>query len=127
MKLKAKHFAWIYLLKEGNVNNGWSYYGGSYDNDDKATDKAYHDILNHGVDWSKTKEPRDDQEDSFAGTFCEYNESTHVLEGTLHTNNNKEYRFGCCFDNSDIFKVMEEIGFVESVETFVAKEILKEL
>lgn len=58
MKLKAKHFAWIYLLKEGGVGK-WSFYGGSYDFDKQLTENAHHDILQNGINWSKTLEPSD--------------------------------------------------------------------
>jgi len=124
MKLKAKHFAWIYLLKTGGVGK-WSFYSG-YNFDKNITQKAYHDILTHGINWKKTEAPTDSFEDTFEGTFCDAT-STGVMDGVLRINNGEQYKFACTFAPDDIFEIMESIHGIETIEAFVAKELLKEL
>lgn len=126
MKLKAKHFAWIYLLKTGGIGK-WNFYGNSFDYDKQLTNLAYHDILDHGVDWKKTKAPMDSYEASFAGTFAEGTDDTNTMYGTLFTGNGHKYKFDCTFESDNIFSVMEEINGIESIEQFIAEKLLKEL
>jgi len=126
MKLKAKHFACIYLLKTGGIGK-WKYYGGMFEYDKDATNVAYHDILEHGVNWTKTNAPTDSYDSSFAGTFADGSNDTNTMEGTIYTLNGHKYLFDCTFEADNIFEVMEEISGIESVEQFIAKELLKEL
>lgn len=126
MKLKAKHFAWINLLKTGGVGT-WSFHGGGFSFDKQLTDLAHHDIMDHGVDWSKTKAPTDSYEDAFAGTFADSHDQTQTMKGTLYTKNGVRYDFDCRFDPENIFRVMEEIQGIESVEQFISEKLFKEL
>lgn len=125
MKLKAKHFAWIYLLKTGGIGE-WSFYGSGFDIDKKLTNKAYHDILDYGIDWKKTKEPTDDYESSFVGTECAAGH-TKTMDGVLYTVNGNKYNFNCTFENEDIFEVIEWVHGIESIDQFIAEKLLKEL
>ena len=126
MKLKAKHFAWVYLLKEGGVGE-WSFYGSSWDFDKQLTNLAYRDILAHGIDWNKTKAPTDSYESSFIGTDCEETDKHQTMEGVLVTGNGVKYKFGCTFESGNIFKVMESVIEFDSVEVFGVEKLLKEL
>lgn len=126
MKLKAKHFAWIYLLNEGSIGE-WSCYGGGFSRDKKLTDAAYHDILNHGINWGKTKAPMDSYESSFVATDAGYSDDHETMEGTLFTNNGNKYKFKIKFTSENIFKVMESVHGIETIEAFVAEKILKEM
>lgn len=125
MKLKAKHFAWIYLIKEGSVGD-WSYYGGGFCDDKQLTDLAYHDILDHGIDWSKTKAPTDSYESTFEGTD-QPSGNINTMGGKLFTGNGNSYTFKCAAEYENIFEVMENISGVESLEQFVSEKLFKEL
>jgi len=126
MKLKAKHFAWMYLIRKGQPNTDWSPYGAGYKTDPVARNLVLHDILNNGIDWKKTKEPHDSYNYEFVGTDVDGND-VKTMEGTLFTNNGNKYVFGCTFQSSNIFKVMENISGLESVELLISEELMKEL
>ena len=126
MKLKAKHFAWMYLIREGQPNTDWSPYGAEYKVDPVARNLVLHDILNDGIDWKKTKEPHDSYNYEFVGTDVD-GDNVKTMEGTLYTNSGHKYDFGCTFQSSDIFKVMEKVGCIDSVELLVSEELMKEL
>jgi hypothetical protein len=120
----AKHLAWAYVIKHGYVAADWNYYGGRYEIKRGETEKCINEMLKNGIDWDKTKEPKDDHESEFTDTFHEpiY---VDVMYGELVLQNGKTYKWGCKFERpGNVFQVVEEFMKLDSVGN-VAKEKLK--
>lgn len=91
---RADRVSWYYLIKEGSVVTGWSYYGNRFEIDAKATKRVKKLIDIVGISWKHMRPVEEEEESSFAGTFAEHSEYTPVLRGNLILNNGKKYAFG---------------------------------
>lgn len=91
---KADKFAWKFLIEEGKVHIGWSYYGGGFDFDDALTKECLKKIKTCGVNWRKTKPIREERESAFTDTFHD-SEYVATMQGTLYLNDGSEYDWGC--------------------------------
>lgn len=115
--MDVKKLMWAYLIKHGTTMP-FSYYGSGFTMYDPAEReknlKKLREISRDGVDWKKTKEPRDGFESMFTDTFHEPANVT-VLEGTLITLKGKKYDFGADWDTPrnafEMFAELSELDF----------------
>ena len=123
-KMKAEELAWAYLIREGVVyNKEWSYYAGAFEAMPKKTRECLRGIKEHGIDWSKTREPSDGEEHTFNGTFAEPSYTT-VLYGTLVLNNGKQYKWGSKFEQPrNVFEVVAEFYNLQDLNTIVDQRL----
>jgi len=102
-----KYF-WKTLIDNGDVVNGWSYYGGSYEKDAIKTIEV-RNKLKKGVkvDWDKTRAPYVDTEESFESTFSDGSLRTTVVTGILYLEDGSQYRFGMEIEDfTDLMKTI---------------------
>ena len=111
--MDVKKLMWAYLIKHGTTMP-FSFYGSGYDmyelKDREKNLKKLREISRDGVDWDKTKEPRDGLESAFTDTFHDPANVT-VLEGTLVTLKGKKYDFGADWTTPvNVFKMFAELS-----------------
>ena len=120
--MKAKEYAWCFLLQNGKCGK-WSYYGGDFENRPQIAKKCLEEILQVGVNWEKTREPSDGQESEFIGTFAEETKYVNVLEGALVLNNGERYNWGSHSPKMNVFEMLEYLNAHPSFEMVVRNKL----
>jgi hypothetical protein len=120
--MNVKKLMWAYLIKHGTTKP-FSYYGSGYTMHEDHERNTHLDVLRkisrEGVDWEKTREPRDGMESQFTDTFNEPDDVT-VLAGTLVTKTGKKYHFGSNWDGPrnvfEMFAELSELDFDDALK-----------
>lgn len=106
---ESERVAWSWLIDQGDIVKGWSFYGGFFEKDEYKNKKySASAITLIGIDWGKTDPIHEDREAVFAGTFAEHNEYRAIVEGTLVLKNGIQLNFG--FDGE--ININEIINFI---------------
>jgi hypothetical protein len=113
---KADKIAWKFLVENGDVVKGWSYYGSMYEVMPVKTKNCSKLIKEVGVDWDKTRPVRDDTETGFAGTFADHGDEVKTMSGTLILKDGSEWKWGATnVDARDIFRFVCELVVPDEV------------